>query len=82
METNTTVPDIDCTVEGALARVTINRPGARNAMTLAMWKGMAVLFNELGGNAEVRTIILSGSGDDFSVGADVSEFSKVRNDAE
>lgn len=76
------VSDIDCVVERPLARVTINRPHVRNAMTLAMWKRMAALFHELGRNEEVRAVILSGAGHDFSVGADVSEFGKVRDDAE
>lgn len=75
------VTDIDCVVEGSVARVTINRPRVRNAMTLAMWKGMAATFDELGRDAEIRAIILTGAGGHFSVGADVSEFGTVRRDA-
>lgn len=75
------VADIDCVREGALARVTINRPHVRNAMTLAMWKEMAATFQSLGEDAGVRAIILSGAGDSFSVGADVSEFEMLRKDA-
>ncbi len=77
-----TLADIGCDVEGALARVTINRPDVRNAMTLAMWKRTAIVFEELGRNHDVRAIILSGAADNFSVGADVSEFGEVRRDAE
>lgn len=81
MQMSAAVTDIDCTMDGALARVTINRPQVRNAMTLAMWKDMAATFTKLGKNRDVRTIILSSVGDDFSVGADVSEFGTVRRDA-
>lgn len=73
--------DISCTLDGRVASVTINRPHVRNAMTLAMWKGMATTFRELGANREVRTIILTGAGESFSVGADVSEFDAIRADA-
>ncbi|MGD9837099.1 MAG: enoyl-CoA hydratase-related protein [Afipia sp.] len=71
--------DIDVAVQGRIAMVTLNRPTERNAMTLAMWKGIADIFSRLGGDPEVRAIILTGAGRNFSVGADVSEFSKVRS---
>jgi enoyl-CoA hydratase/carnithine racemase len=81
VQVSAAVTDINCTLDDALARVTINRPHIRNAMTLAMWKDMAVTFTNLGKNRDVRAIILSSAGDDFSVGADVSEFGTVRRDA-
>jgi len=61
--------------------VTLNRPAERNAMTLSMWEGIADIFFRLGQDSNVRAIILTGAGKNFSVGADVSEFSKVRSDA-
>lgn len=72
--------DIDVTVQGRIAVVTLNRPAERNAMTLSMWQGIADIFSKLGGDADVRAVILTGAGGNFSVGADVSEFSKVRSD--
>ncbi|WP_375781021.1 enoyl-CoA hydratase/isomerase family protein [Bradyrhizobium sp. ma5] len=57
------------------------RPSARNAMTLSMWKGMAKTFGELGQDKDVRAVILTGAGEDFSVGADIVEFGAVREDA-
>ncbi len=60
--------------------VTLNRPAVRNAMTLAMWQHVAAIFGRLGQDADVRAIILTGAGGNFSVGADVSEFGKVRAD--
>lgn len=72
--------DIDVTIKNTIAFVTLNRPATRNAMTLSMWQSIAVIFRDLDQRDEVRAIILSGSGGNFSVGADISEFSKVRSD--
>lgn len=71
--------DIDVAIQDRVAVVTLNRPAARNAMTLAMWRGIAEIFTQLGSDPGVRAIILTGAGGDFSVGADVSEFAKVRS---
>lgn len=73
--------DIEVVVSDGTATVTLNRPDARNAVTLAMWKDIARTFAELGHERDVRAILLSGAGGNFSVGADVSEFSEVRGDA-
>lgn len=72
--------EIEVSIDGRIAVVTLNRPAERNAMTLAMWREVARIFKELGNNAGVRAIVLTGAGGNFSVGADVSEFSKVRAD--
>jgi enoyl-CoA hydratase/carnithine racemase len=75
------VADIEISVDGTTASVRLNRPSTRNAVTLAMWKEIAGVFRELGSNSEVRAILFSGAGGNFSVGADVSEFSALRGDA-
>jgi enoyl-CoA hydratase/carnithine racemase len=66
---------------GSVAAVIIRRPAQRNTMTLAMWRDMAAHFERLGCDPEVRAIVLTGAGGDFSAGADISEFSSVRSDA-
>jgi enoyl-CoA hydratase/carnithine racemase len=76
------VADIECHIENSIATVTLNRPAIRNAMRLSMWKDIAHVFQELGKNRDVRAIILTGAGGNFSVGADVSEFSTVRSSAQ
>jgi len=60
------------------AVVTLNRPRQRNAVSLAMWRELAVIFERLGRDPEVRAIILTGAGGNFSAGADISEFPQVR----
>jgi enoyl-CoA hydratase/carnithine racemase len=71
--------EIEIVVDDKVAVVTLNRPAQRNAMTLAMWRDVARIFNELGDDAGVRAIILTGAGGNFSVGADVAEFAAVRS---
>jgi enoyl-CoA hydratase/carnithine racemase len=65
-----------------VAVVTLNRPGKRNAVTLAMWQRLGELFSELSARDDVRAVILTGAGGHFCAGADISEFPIVRADAE
>lgn len=76
------MPDIEVTRAGAIATVLLNRPAQRNAMTLAMWQGVGETFRQLSADKSVRGIMLTGSGGNFSVGADIAEFSAVRGDAQ
>ena len=75
------VSDIEVSIASGIAHVVLNRPAQRNAMTLEMWRGMARVFGELNATRDVRAIMLSGAGGNFSVGADISEFGKVRSTA-
>lgn len=63
-----------------VVRVILNRPAVRNAVTLAMWRELAEIFSSFAGDREVRAVVLRGAGRDFSVGADISEFEKIRDD--
>jgi enoyl-CoA hydratase/carnithine racemase len=72
------MPDILVTTRDSIGVVSLNRPEARNAVTLSMWRELAVIFSSLADDASVRAIVLMSSGADFCVGADVSEFDKIR----
>src|SRR3954470_5920361 len=59
--------------DGHVARLTIDRPDKRNAMTAVMW---AALPGVLGGLAEdpgVRVLVVTGAGPSFCAGADISD---------
>ena len=72
--------DILLEVDAAgIAVVTLNRPEKRNAVSLAMWRGLGEMYGALAKRRDVRVVILTGAGGNFSGGADISEFSKVRN---
>jgi enoyl-CoA hydratase/carnithine racemase len=63
-----------------IVHVILNRPSVKNAVTLAMWRGTAEIFSRLANDREIRGVVLRGAGRDFSVGADISEFEKIRDD--
>lgn len=74
--------DIVTRCDDGVAIVSINRPERRNSVTLAMWSAFAEIFDALSADAEVRAVVLTGEGDDFSAGADIEEFAKVRENLE
>ena len=65
-----------------IAIVAFNRPKKRNAINFVTWKGLRDHFHNLGADAQVRVIILTGKGGYFSAGADISEFPEHRANAE
>jgi enoyl-CoA hydratase/carnithine racemase len=72
------MPDVLVTKQESVGVVSLNRPGVRNAVTLGMWRELAGIFSDLAGDDGVRAVVLTGSGADFCVGADVSEFDRIR----
>ena len=65
---------------GNIATVTINRPDVKNAVTSKMWDELTNIFTKLGYDDTVRAVILTGAGDDFCSGADVSGMGSNEND--
>lgn len=62
-------------VVGSTGYVTLNRPEARNALTFAMYEGLAKLCRETRLEGPVRAIILRGAGGKaFAAGTDISQF--------
>ncbi|MEQ9123029.1 MAG: enoyl-CoA hydratase-related protein [Alphaproteobacteria bacterium] len=64
-----------------VAVVTISHPERRNACTQAMWRGLGETFRALAANVDARAIVLTGAGETFCAGADISEFATARNNA-
>ena len=65
---------------GGIANVALHRHSVRNAVTLAMWRELAEIFSRFAADRDLRAVVLTGAGSDFSVGADISEFDQIRND--
>jgi enoyl-CoA hydratase len=57
--------------DGATAIVTMNRPEAKNALSLPMLVGMADAWEEIDGNDDIRCAILTGAGGTFCAGMDL-----------
>src|SRR5687768_13141145 len=60
--------------EGGVARVTLNRPQARNALSRQLNLDLRLLCATLAADPEVRVVIIAGAGEQaFSAGADLKE---------
>ena len=59
--------------EGSAARITLNRPEKRNALSLELMEEVLAALAALGSDRDVRTIVIEGAGPVFSSGHDLSE---------
>jgi enoyl-CoA hydratase/carnithine racemase len=65
-------PDqLSISIDGAVAQVSLNRPGKRNAISDTLITELHTCFLNL--PAEVRVVVLDGNGDHFCAGLDLSE---------
>ena len=64
-------------VEGAVARLTLNRPEKRNALNEALIGGLKDSLRKANENAAVRVVVISGAGSDFCSGADLASLQKI-----
>jgi len=66
--------DLSLTFQVPVARLTLNRPERRNAMTGAMWAGLVDVCAEIDARAGIAAVIVEGAGGHFCSGADIGEF--------
>lgn len=66
-------------VEGAVARVTLNRPEKRNALNDAVIAGIKEGLKKASKDERVRVVVISGAGKDFCSGADLAALQKIAN---
>jgi methylglutaconyl-CoA hydratase len=64
-------------VEGAVARITLNRPEKRNALNPAIIAGLKDHFYEASKDERVRVVVITGAGKDFCSGADLSALQQI-----
>ena len=58
---------------GPVARLTLNRPKAMNALNLATLDELERRLGEISSNDEIRVVVLTGNGPAFCAGADLKE---------
>ncbi|WP_101676046.1 enoyl-CoA hydratase/isomerase family protein [Alloalcanivorax mobilis] len=61
--------------------VTLNRPEARNAMSLTMVEELMGVFAAVEGDATVRALVLRGAGGHFCAGGDIKDMAGARQKA-
>ena len=74
-------PEIDVQADGPLRIITLNRPGALNAVNDPLHTGLARLWPRLSEDHDARAAVLTGSGRAFSAGGDFSYLEELSRDA-
>ncbi|MEA2205300.1 MAG: hypothetical protein QOE77_2076 [Blastocatellia bacterium] len=64
-------------IDGALARITLNRPEKKNALNSDLIAGLASGLQQANDNEAVRAVVITGAGADFCSGADLSALQKI-----
>ena len=64
-------------VEGATARITLNRPEKRNALNEALIAGVKEKLRAASQDENVRVVVIAGAGKDFCSGADLAALQKI-----
>lgn len=62
---------------GGIARVTFNRPEARNALSVEMRTALIDAMLQIERDDAVRCVVLRGAGDNFMAGGDVKSFTEL-----
>jgi enoyl-CoA hydratase/carnithine racemase len=74
IETGT--PALLCRLDARVAIVTLNRPEARNALTLEMKQALSTLLPALGADTRVGCVMLVGAGGAFCAGGDTKQMAR------
>lgn len=64
---------IESDVDGSVARITLNRPEAHNALDRVAMVGMTEALASLAGRDDLRTLVLTGTGRSFCAGASLGD---------
>ncbi|NND84076.1 MAG: enoyl-CoA hydratase/isomerase family protein, partial [Acidimicrobiia bacterium] len=76
--------DLEVTIEGGIATLTMHRPEARNALSTDMRESLSEWLHRIERDDDIRCVVLTGSGDHFMSGGDVKgfvELSEMDDDA-
>lgn len=69
--------DLEFSVDDGVATLTMNRPEARNALSLDMRALLSDKLHDCESDPNVRCVVLKGKGDHFMAGGDVKSFQDV-----
>ena len=68
--------------EGAIGWIVISNPAKRNALTFEMWRSFPALLRQFADDLDIRLVVLTGDGEHFAAGADISQFGEKRSQGE
>jgi enoyl-CoA hydratase/carnithine racemase len=69
--------DIEVSLQGGVATITLNRPHRKNAFTFDMLRQWADFIDEAQSDNDVRVVV--GAGNAFCAGVDLDDFATERN---
>jgi len=75
-----TFPHLDVTLEGPIARLTLDRPEVLNALSVELLDSLVAACTWVQRREDCRVVILAGAGQDFSAGADLSTMERLLGD--
>lgn len=75
-------PILLTTRDGAVATLTLNRPRARNALSIDMIAAIQAAIDEVSADPTVSAVVLKGNGPGFCAGHDLKELTAHRGDAD
>jgi enoyl-CoA hydratase/carnithine racemase len=65
---------------GDIGWITFNRPQQRNALTFAMYEGVAEICDKVAGTRDVKALVVTGAGDKaFAAGTDIAQFQSFKD---
>ena len=65
---------------GDIGWIAFNRPQKRNAMTFAMYEGLAEICGKMAGSRDVKALVITGGGDKaFAAGTDIAQFQSFKD---
>ena len=73
--------EISLRFEPPFARVVLNRPERRNAITRAMWRALPAIRAAIEAREDLLVTLVEGEGAHFSAGADITELGDIYRDA-
>ncbi|MEM0983422.1 MAG: enoyl-CoA hydratase/isomerase family protein [Planctomycetota bacterium] len=59
--------------DGAVARLTLNRPDARNAFSIEMLHDLHARLDEFGDGGDAKVVVITGAGKSFAAGMDLKQ---------
>lgn len=69
---------VKLTIDGAVATITFDRPGMRNALSLAMYDELSAACGRIASTPELRAAVFRGANGAFVAGTDIAEFRRFQ----